>query len=79
MPDASTSRKRFSRVCRQFETSRVETALLASAYEWTVPIVSRRTRRKVDASLAAAQPAQTDVAQAEMDFTSPLAKERQVG
>lgn len=79
MLDASTTGKRCSRVCRDFETSRLENALLAAAYECAVPAVptvSRRTRRKVDAPLPAAL---TAVAQAEMDFPLSPAMERQAG
>lgn len=76
MTDASTTRQRFSRVCREFETSRLENALLAAAYECAVPTRSRRTRRMGDAQAAAL----TTAGQAEMDFsTTTLAKERQAG
>lgn len=76
MPHASTTRQRFSRVCRGFETSRLENALLAAAYECAVPTRSRRARRKLDAPLPAAPAA---AGQAEMEFPTTLAKERQVG
>ena len=42
MQDASTPRKRVLRVNRDFETSRLEKGLLATAYERAVPIISRR-------------------------------------
>ena len=45
MQDASAPRMRFSRVSRDFQTSRLEKALLAAAYECAVPTVSRSTRR----------------------------------
>jgi hypothetical protein len=76
MHDAITPRKRFSRVCRDFETSRLETALLAAAYERAVPIVSRHTRRK------AAVPSATthaNITATETDFQPSLATERQAG
>lgn len=76
MPGASTTCKRFSRVCREFETSRLEKALLAAAYECAVPTVSRRLRRKIDAPPADVQ---ATVAEAETDFPTSLAKERQAG
>ena len=76
MQDASTPRRRFSRVCRDFERSRLEKALLAAAYECAVPTVSRRVRRKPDLSLPATH---TSVAPGEMDFQTSLAKERQAG
>ena len=76
MQDASTPRKRFSRVCRDFETSRLEKALLAAAYECAVPPGSRRIRRKPALPLPTTH---ANVAQAEMDFQSSLAKERQAG
>ena len=76
MQDASTPRKRFSRVCRDFETSRLERALLAAAYECAVPTVSRRVRRKPNVPLSATH---ANVAQAETDFETSLAKERQAG
>ena len=76
MQDASTPRKRFSRVCRDFETSRLETELLAAAYECAVPTISRRVRRKPDLPLPGTH---ANVVQAEMDFQTSLAKERQAG
>jgi hypothetical protein len=76
MPDASTPRKRFSRVCRDFETSRLENALLAAAYECVVPAASRRVRRKTDLPSHAVQ---ASVAPVEMDFQASLATERQAG
>ena len=76
MQDASTSCKRFSRVSRDFETSRLEKALLAAAYECAVPTVSRRMRRKLDVPLPATQ---SNVATAETDFQPSHATERQAG
>lgn len=74
MHDASTPRQRFSRVCRDFETSRLEKALLAAAYERAVPTVSRRT-----GSEPAVPSPSTNITTAEMDFQPSLATERQAG
>jgi hypothetical protein len=76
MPDASTPDKRFSRVRRDFETSRLEKALLAAAYECAVPAASRRVRRKACVPSYAVQ---ASVAPVEMDFQTSLATERQAG
>lgn len=76
MEIASTTRQRFLRVCREFETSRLEDSLLAAAYERAVPTVSRRVGGKVG---AAAPVELATVAQVEMDFPTPQAKERQAG
>lgn len=76
MQDASTPRKRFSHVSRDFQTSRLERALLAAAYECAVPTVSRSTRRK------RAVPVPTNDAgntHAETDNQPSLAKERHAG
>lgn len=76
MQDASTPRRRFSRVCRDFETSRLEKALLAAAYERAVPPVSRRNKRNpIVASLAT----HADITAVETDFQGSFATERQVG
>lgn len=76
MHDASTPRKRFSGVCRDFETSRLEKALLAAAYEHAVPTVSRRTQPKP----AVPSPAtHINITTAETDFQLSLATERQAG
>ena len=76
MHDASMPRKRFSRVCRDFETSRLEKALLAGAYERAVPTVSRRTRRKPAVPSATTH---ANITAAETDFQPLLAMERQAG
>jgi hypothetical protein len=76
MHDASTPRKRFSRVCRDFETSRLEKALLAAAYERAVPTVSRLTRRTPAVSSV---PTHANITTAETDFQPSLATERQAG
>jgi hypothetical protein len=76
MHDASTPRRRFSRVCRDFETSRLEKALLAAAYERAVPTVSRRTRRK---PVVPATTTHANITIAETDFQPSLATERQAG
>lgn len=76
MHDASTPRQRFSRVCRDFETSRLEKALLAAAYERAVPTVSRRTGSEP----AVPSPStHANITTAEMDFQPSLATERQAG
>jgi hypothetical protein len=76
MPDASTPRKRFSSVRRDFETSRLERALLAAAYECALPAASRRVRRKTGVPSHAAE---ASVVPVEMDFQTSLATERQAG
>ena len=76
MPDASTSGKRFSCVRRDFETSRLEKALLAAAYECAVPTGSRRVRQRTGVPSHAIQ---ASAALVEMDFPTSLAKERQAG
>jgi len=50
MQDASMPHKRFSRVCHDFETSRLEKTLLAAAYERAVPTASRRAPHEAGAS-----------------------------
>jgi len=76
MHDASTPRQRFSRVCREFEISRLEKALLAAAYERAVPTISRRTRSK---PVVPSSSTHTNITTAEMDFQPSLATERQAG
>lgn len=76
MQDASVPCKRFWRVCRDFETSRVEKALLAAAYERAVPTVSRRTARKRPVR---SRTNHAKVTAAETDFEPSLATERQAG
>jgi hypothetical protein len=76
MHDASTPRKRFSRVYRDFETSRLEKSLLAAAYERAVPTVSRRTRRT---PAVPSVPTHANITTAETDFQPSLATERQAG
>lgn len=76
MQDASMPRKRFSRVCRDFETSRLEKKLLAAAYERAVPTVSRRLKRKRDVPSLATHAHDVTV---DMDFQAPFATERQAG
>lgn len=76
MQAASTRRKRFSRVCRDFETSRLERALLASAYERAVPTVSRRIGQK---PVVPTPTHDANVTTAETDFQPSLATERRAG
>lgn len=75
MQDTSTPPKRFSRVCRDFETSRLEKALLAAVYECAVPTVSRRPKRN---PTVPSQDIPANRATVETDSQS-LATERQVG
>jgi hypothetical protein len=76
MQDASTPCQRFPRVCRDFETSRLEKALLAAAYERAAPTSSRRTRRRPTVPLSADNATKT---RAETDFEPALATERHAG
>jgi hypothetical protein len=76
MQDASTPRKRFSRISREFETSRLERGLLAAAYERAVPAVSRRTRRT---SMDPLPTAHANTTECETDFQLSLAMERHAG
>ena len=76
MQDASTPRQRFSRISREFETSRLEKGLLAAAYERAVPTVSRRTRRKPTDPLPTAH---ANATECETDFQPSLATQRHAG
>jgi len=73
MPDPTTPRKRFGRVSRVFETSRLEEALLAAAYERVVPNVWRGPRRRRAVSWTAEE---LNRKQAETPIQPSLAKER---
>lgn len=76
MQDASTPRKRFSRIRREFEKSRLEKGLLAAAYERAVPTVSRRARRRPPDPLPTVHAHTTET---ETDFHPSLAMERHAG
>jgi len=76
MQDASMPGKRFSRVCRDFETSRLENKLLAAAYERAVPTASRRPKRNRGIPSVATHANDVTV---DMDFQAPFATERQAG
>ena len=76
MQDASTPCQRFSRVCRDFETSRLEKTLLAAAYERAVPTASRRPKRHPSVPSLGADTNGTTV---DTDFPAPFATERQAG
>lgn len=76
MQDASMPHKRFSRVCRNFETSRLEKTLLAAAYERAAPTASRRPKRHPSVPSLATHANGTTV---DTDFQAPFATERQAG
>jgi hypothetical protein len=76
MPATEPQRGHFSRVCRDFETSRLEGAFLASAYERAVPTVSRRPRGKPTLASVAEQ---THVTPAETEFPPKRVMERKAG